>query len=248
MKRMVFVLGVILFVISCSKTDNSFYVSPENFPTAAETKSAYNNTSFGVYKGVVIGSSGTIVIRVNNGDNIINAVLNIDKETDTLTATQTLTAGQPIVNLPLTGRISSMKLSANADGSNATLTDIRINGHSSVAGLIVHENSDLQVQCFEGKFSGSLSGVMNLVKMGGSNNSQPLYLLEKFDTDTVFYRGTGVLDTDTLSTTHYFYDNGNPYRTFSGRGKFSNDIFTGNWSSWSPSGISSGTFACKRTW
>jgi hypothetical protein len=246
MKKTVFTVFII-GIISCTKTDNSFYVTPDTFPGSAETKPAYDHTSFGVYKGVIIGSTGTIIFRINNGDDNIKGYLAMDKTFDTLSVNQTLTSGLPIVNLAFTGNFSSMTLSADADGNNATLSDIRINGHGSVAGLIVHENSNLQVECYEGTFSGGLTGTMNLVKIGPSDNSAPLYLLEKIDADTVFYRGVGVLNTDSISTTHYFYDNGNPYRTFSGRGSFKNDSFNGNWTSSSPAGVTSGMFKCKRT-
>ena len=248
MKRMAVVAILVSFFTTCDKTDNSFYVSPDQFPTSAETKSPFNNTTFGVYKGVIIGSSGTIVIRINNGDDIVKGYLSADNSFDTLSASQSVQLSQPIADLKFTGKFSSMTLSADADGSHASLSNISINGHDKVAGIVVHENSNLQVQCFEGTFSGGLSGIMNLVKIGATDKSAPLYLLEKFDIDTVFYRGTGVLDNDTLATTHYFYDNGNPYRTFSGKGKFGDDIFSGSWSSWSPSGTSNGTFVCKRTW
>ena len=239
---------LVLFFTSCDKTYNNFYVPPDQFPAAAETKSPFNNTTFGVYKGVIIGSSGTIVIRINNGDDIVKGYLSVDNAFDTLSASQAVQLSQPISNLKFTGKFSSITLSTDADGSNAILSNISINGHEKVAGIVVHENSNLQVQCFEGSFSGGLTGIMNLIKIGATDKSAPLYLLEKFDSDTVFYRGTGVLDTDSLATTHYFYDNGNPYRTFSGKGIFVNDIFSGNWSSWSPAGASNGSFTCKRTW
>jgi hypothetical protein len=248
MKRTAFVAIVIFIFLSCTTTDPSFYVSPDPFPNAAETKSPFDNTSFGVYKGVIFGSSGTIVIRINNGDNIIKGYLSMDNTFDTLSASQPVQLSQPIVNLNFTGRFSSMNLSADADGSHASLSNITINGHDKEAGLIVHENSSLQVQCFEGTFTGGQTGIINLVKIGPTDRSAPLYLLEKFDTDTVFYRGTGALNADSLAATHYFYDNGNPNRTFSGKGKFINDSFSGSWSSSSVAGISNGTFDCRRTW
>ena len=54
-----FTLLLPLILVSCKKSETKPVDS--EFPSAAETKPQYNNTTFGVYKGVIIGSVGTIV-------------------------------------------------------------------------------------------------------------------------------------------------------------------------------------------
>ena len=38
-----------------------------------ETTAEFDNSNYGLYKGVIVGSSGTIKIEVNNGSGIIKA-------------------------------------------------------------------------------------------------------------------------------------------------------------------------------
>lgn len=55
-----FLLFSTILIFSCSKLDDK---TSNQFPTNAETKPQCDNTSFGVYKGVIIGSSGYIVFE-----------------------------------------------------------------------------------------------------------------------------------------------------------------------------------------
>src|SRR6185312_5029597 len=97
---------------------------------------------------------------------VLKGYLTIDHTKDTLSTTQTLVAGQAINNVNFTGRISSMTLSVNADGSNATLSNISIVGHNNVTIFIIHKNSTKQVLCYEGTYSGNLSGTFNCARVG----------------------------------------------------------------------------------
>lgn len=238
-----------LILVSCKKSETKPVES--GFPSAAETKPQYNNTSFGVYKGVVIGSVGTIVLKINNGDTVIRGYLSIDNVKDTLSTTQQVAAGQPIVNLNFTGRISSMTLSANADGSNALLSNLIIAGHPNATALIVHENSNQQVLCYGGTFSGDLNGTICFVKVGTPIRSAPVNFLAKISIDTFFLKGNCIPETDSSRAhTHYMYDLGNPVRTFSGYPTFSNTNVTGPWVSFFPPTNSTfrGTINCVRTY
>lgn len=235
--------------LACKKSDTK---TPEdNYPAVAETKPQYNNTSFGVYKGVVIGSVGTIIFRINNGDGIVKGYLNIDNQKDTLSTSQSVTAGQPLVNLVFTGRFSSMTLSADADGSNAVISNLVITGHPNARALIFHENSTQPLLCYGGTFSGDLNGTICFVKTGSAIRSEPVYFLAKASVDTFFLRGNAVPETDTARThTHYMYDLGNPVRTFSGYPTFSSTAVTGPWVSYYPPTASTlrGTISCVRTY
>lgn len=241
---------LVLFIfVSCKKSDTKPLES--GFPSAAETKPQYNNTTFGVYKGIVIGSVGTIVLKINNGDTIIRGYLSIDNIKDTLTTTHQVSPGQPILNLEFTGRISSMALSANADGSNAQLSNLIITGHPNATALLVHENSDQQVLCYGGTINGDLNGTICIVKVGMPIRSAPVNFLAKVSIDTFFLKGNCIPEMDSSRThTHYMYDMGNPVRTFSGYPTFSNTNVTGPWVSFFPPTNTTfrGTINCVRTY
>ncbi|MBL7740391.1 MAG: hypothetical protein JNK14_14335 [Chitinophagaceae bacterium] len=250
MKKLVsLIIALTLVAIACKKTKTD--PPPDGFPTSAETKPQYNNTSFGVYKGIIVGSTGTVVLRINNGDTIVKGYLSIGSVKDTLSTTQQLVAGQPILSLNFSGRISSFTLSANADGSNAQITNLNIAGHPNAKALVVHENSTQQVLCYEGTISGDLNGAICFVKTGTPIRSEPVSFLAKISSDTFFLKGNCIPETDTLRThTHYMYDLGNPVRTFSGYPTFSNTNVTGSWVSFfPPTGTTfRGTINCIRTY
>lgn len=239
--KKIFALLIPSFAIAlfaCQKS-NTTTIPVTELATAPETKAQYNNTSFGVYKGVIIGSTGTIVFKINNGDNIVKGYLVIDNTKDTLSTTQTLVAGQAINNVRFTGRISSMSLSVNADGSNAILTNISITGHSNVAVLIIHENSNKQIFCYEGTYSGNRSGTFNCARVG-ANNGDTAYVLAKISDTAQFAQGYAQVNNN--STTLNIINN--PFVTFVIQGSFSENNFNGTWT-WTS--IGTGTFACNRT-
>jgi hypothetical protein len=220
-------------VFACQKS-NTMTTPDTGLATAPETKAQYNNTSFGVYKGVIIGSTGTIVFKINNGDNVLKGYLTIDNTKDTLSTMQTVVAGQAINNINFTGRISSMTLSANADGNNAIVTNVSITGHSNVAVLIIHENSNKQILCYEGTYSGNRSGTLNCVRVG-ANNGDTAYVLAEIN-DTLKIQGYAQVSNNSTTITV-----GTPFVI---QGSFSENNFNGTWS-WT--GIGTGTFACNRT-
>lgn len=158
---------LLLFLSSCSKNNET-----SNPPTSdsPEAKAAYDNNSFGVYKGVIVGSTGIVKLVINNGDNLIRAYITIDAHTkDTLTSTASFTSGQAIANASFVGRISTMKFSVNANGTNPNIVNITIQGHSNVTGLLVKETSTHAVSCYEGTYTGqntggdAVSGIFNSV-------------------------------------------------------------------------------------
>lgn len=220
---------------ACHKATTTPPISVTGLPTTPETKPQYNNTSFGVYKGVVVGSTGTIVFRINNGDNIVKGYLSIDDVEDTLSTTQTLVPGEAIADVLFTGRISSMTLSVNADGSNASLSNISIQGHNNVTIFIIHENADKQVLCYEGTYIGSLSGTLNCTRVGANSVADTAYVLAKVN-DTLVVQGFGPVTNNRVNIMLA--------PPFSIQGSFSGDIFSGTWS-WT--NIGTGTFSCTRT-
>lgn len=166
------ITAFLLFLLSCSKDKE-----PSNLPISdnPEAKVAYDNNSFGVYKGVIIGSTGIIKLVINNGDNLVRAYITIDEHTkDTLTSTAPFTSGQAITNASFTGRISTMTFSVNANGTNPNIVSITIQGHSNVTGLLLKETSTQIVRCYEGTYTGHNSGgdtsdgIFNCATIGSS--------------------------------------------------------------------------------
>lgn len=242
-----------LLFLACKKANTG---QPDRHPpgvqTSAETKPPFDNTSFGVYKGVLIGSSGIIIIKVKNGDNHIRGYLTINNQKDTLSTTQSLPQGEAINGLLLTGRISSLKLSANADGSNAQITNLIIAGHPNATAIIVHENSSRQVLLYEGTFSGDISGRINFVKVGTEVRSEPVVFLARVSTDNYTIRGTAwpELDTGSRKHTHVMYDQAGYPRGFMGYLTFNLSSVTGPFNSYVHSELRSyrGNVECKRTY
>ena len=248
-KKNILVAIIVISLFACKKSNTDTKDTDNGLPTAPETKPQYDNTAFGVYKGVIIGSSGYIIFRINNGDNIVKGYLTMDNQKDTLTTTTVLVSGQPISNILFTGRISSMRLSANANGSNSTLSEIRINGHNNVTGFISHEESTKQVFCYEGTFSGginNITGIINATRVGtGKESNDTTWMLAKLTNDSMLYRGYGWVNKDTT----YAYLNG--YRvgqpadfSIKGTGNSNLNILNGTWSGY----FGKGEFTSKRTY
>lgn len=228
-----------MLIFSCTKPTTNENTS---LPAKAETKPQYDNTSFGVYKGVIVGSTGSIVFRINNGDNVVKGYLSIDNKKDTLSTTQTLVAGQPIVNVKFTGRISSMTLNADADGRNSEISNIKIDGHTKVAGVIFHEQSTKQVFCYEGKLTGNLSGTINFTRIAAdSKDSAYVSAIAKFsNNDTLFVSRGGFANN---ITTCISYSGATP---FIFTGKMESGNLNGTWFDFTQK--NKGSFSCVRTY
>ena len=246
-KKYFLIASIVISLFACNKSKNETKITDNGLPAAPETKLQFDNTSFGVYKGVIIGSSGTIIFKINNGDNIIKGFLDIDNFKDTLSTSFTISSGQPLSNILFIGRISSMRVSANANGSNASLSNIQINGHNNVTGFIIHENSTKQVFCYEGTFTGGASGIINATRVG-SKNYDTTYILAKVQSvnDTTLYRGFDQTVNDTTRVNLYKPDGGIQFSTVGmfNTGNFNPNTFNGTWTG----SYGSGQFITHRTY
>lgn len=162
---------------SCSKSKSDENNNPGNntiptnadkdtlatFPSISETKPQYDNTNFGVYKGGISGSSGFVVFRTFHGNNIAKGYLTVDGRKDTLTTQTAIVLGKSIDTVLFIGKFSSMRLTADSNGNNVALSDILIDGHENVTGIIYHEKSVKQVYCYEGTLSRAKTGTVNLL-------------------------------------------------------------------------------------
>lgn len=163
-------LGMMLFIVTACKKDAA---TPDPYKCTAciaapQALAANDAISKGVYKGVVIGSTGTVAFNILNGGSTITATLVIDGTTAELTSSVTWTAGAPYV-APFTGTLNgtavSITFSVSASGSNPEVTSSDIPGHTTASFTIVKETSTSLIECFEGIYHTTKpeDGTFNLI-------------------------------------------------------------------------------------
>lgn len=136
--------------------------------TTPDALASNDGSSKGVYKGIVIGSTGTVKFSVQNGTNDITATLVIDGVTATLTSSVAWVSGEPYI-APFTGTLNgqavSITFSVQNDGGSPTITSADIPGHPNAVFTLVKETSNTLVECFEGTYttSKSESGTFNIL-------------------------------------------------------------------------------------
>ncbi len=136
--------------------------------TTPDAKAANDASNKGVYKGVIIGSSGTIMFDLQNNGTTITAIMVLDGVTVNLTASVSIVAGQSFV-APFTGTLNgqpvSITFSVGATGSTPTVTTSSIPGHPNSSFTIIKETSTSLVEAFEGTYSTTQpeSGNFNMV-------------------------------------------------------------------------------------
>jgi hypothetical protein len=152
-----------LLLNSCSKSDGE--VTNENSLSQVPiAKSKFDKSNFGIYKGVFVGSSGTIIVNVNN-DNTLSATLIINGITYNFTTNETLQQNKDITINFVSGS-DSLTFSVSANGDNPTFTNLNIDGHPNAAIIAVKETSTTLIKCYEGTYSGGDHGVFNALIYG----------------------------------------------------------------------------------
>ena len=173
MKRNVFLFACILLITSISncKKDDTKKEEPYKCvacKTVPDALAANDGISKGVYKGVVIGSTGTIMFNIMNGGNNITATLVLDGVTVNLTAAVTWVSGQAYV-APFTGTLNGAAITINfkvdANGGNPIVTSSNIPGHTSAQFTLIKEGSTALIECFEGTYDNTKpeTGTFNLL-------------------------------------------------------------------------------------
>lgn len=169
MKKLIIALSIFLFAFqSCKKSENS--PTPYTCATCKNTPDALavnDASSKGIYKGVILASTGTVVFDVQNGGNTITAKLTIDGTVVNLTSSIAWVAGSPYV-APFTGTLNgsavSITFSVGVSGQTPTVTSSSIPGHPNATFVVVKETSTEQIECYEGAYAGSqTSGTLNLI-------------------------------------------------------------------------------------
>ncbi|WP_298221198.1 hypothetical protein [Flavobacterium sp.] len=160
MKKLFTLLLIGIFCIGCS-SDSSSDDAP-SLATVSSAKQEYDSSNFGIYKGVFIGSSGTVFINIMNDGNI-NARLVIDGVTYNFTTTVQVALNQAIDGLVFTSDDMSFTVDVSADGSDISVVSSNIPGHLGATFNIVKEYSSDLVKCYEGTYTGTDQGTFNMV-------------------------------------------------------------------------------------
>jgi hypothetical protein len=155
-----FLLAATAVSFSACKKTNDITATPTykcaTCKTTPDAVAANDASNKGIYKGVMIGSTGTIVFNLANSGTTITALMVIDAVTINLTSTVSIIAGQTYV-APFTGILSgspvSITFSVGAIGANPTVTTSSIPGHPGSVFSIIKENSAYLLECFEGIYS-----------------------------------------------------------------------------------------------
>ncbi|WP_140485819.1 hypothetical protein [Flavobacterium sp. GSA192] len=163
MKKLLLSLLVCASLLSCSNDDNDDN-NLSNSPTAT---ASYDSKNYGIYKGVFVGSTGTIVINLKNNGTTLSATLVIDGTSYTYTSQDAVTEGSN-TEITFTHNNDYFDFTVNANGTNPTVSNIHISGHPEAAINVGKEESDVQVYCYVGTFieDGITGGTWNLIIYG----------------------------------------------------------------------------------
>lgn len=159
--------SMLLLATGCKKDSDDPYVCA-TCSTTPQALAANNTSSKGIYKGIMIGSTGTIKFDVMNSGTTITAVLVVDAVTINLTSSVTWQAGVAYV-APFTGTFNgapiSVTLSINSTGGSPSVTASNIPGHPNSTFTIVKETSTTLIECFEGTYHTTLpeDGTFNII-------------------------------------------------------------------------------------
>lgn len=240
-------LLVVLITVGCKKKEETPATPTPVTPsytcatcvTTPDAKAAYDNDSRGIYKGIIVGSSGTIKFDLANGDTTLKAYMTIDGISATLTATVAWVAGASYVS-PFTGTIGgnpvSITFSVDANGGNPVVTSMSIPGHPDATLTIAKETSTNLIKCFEGTAKNNISGKTSTFDLILSTSLKKWQARVKETGSTSSSKVDGTFDNNTLS-----FDNGDA----SGSATLSGDnIINGTWNNDVPE---NGTWEAKRT-
>ena len=174
MKKIQFIIAAVTVLsFNACKKSNDAVTTPDAYKcvsckTTPDAVASNNNSSKGIYKGVVIGSTGTIMFDIANNGSAITAVMVIDGVSVNLTSNVTWVAGQAY-SAPFTGSLNgatvTINLSVGISGGSPTVTSSNIPGHPDASLNIIKETSSNLVECFEGTFSTTRpeTGVFNMI-------------------------------------------------------------------------------------
>ena len=188
-------LSITIIFASCSENDPLITINDtaEELPIAL---SQYDNSNYGIYKGVFVGSSGTILVNLNN-NGVISVSLTIDGVNYPFTSSETITENQQ-TEITFAYENNSFSFTVNADGSNPLITNVSIEGHPDASIIVVKENSSYVAQLYEGSYEGidqnNDQGTFNAIVFNGA-----VYILSKSSVYGSSSYASGLVDGNLVS-------------------------------------------------
>jgi hypothetical protein len=184
------------FVSSCGKDDSTTTpASKVVLVSAPEAVVANNTSSKGVYKGVIIGSTGTVKFDIANGGTTITATLVIDGVTASLTSATPVVTGSKYSG-KFTGTLGSVAVeltfSVDADGKNPSISLISIPGHPNAVVVVNKETSTTLIEAFTGTYSNTKpeKGTFNMII---NRTAGTWSVVARVDGATEFHLETGTI-------------------------------------------------------
>lgn len=188
LKLALFSLLAIFALSRCGDDGESKYTCADcsDVPDALE---ANDDSGKGIYKGLVIGSSGTIFLDIDNdGSGSISGTLVIDDQEIALETDDSYTTGFDGTFYGTMNTENDVEISfyVNDIGGGIEIYDITVPGHPDVTIEIIKEYSSQLIEVFEGNFSGDDSGTFNLLILRDENGDGDWYAVARSDGDTYF--------------------------------------------------------------
>ena len=110
----------------------------------------------GMYKRIIIGSTASISINIQNGNNTVIAMMILDGVSVALISNVVVLDGQPYV-APFTGIYNgspiSMTFSVGLGGTTPTMVSSSIPGHPNAVFVLSKETSTSLIEAIEGNYS-----------------------------------------------------------------------------------------------
>lgn len=192
------VLSLILtfFLNSCLSVEEPNIIIP-NFVETPEASELFNTSNFGIYKGVFVGSSGIVLINLNNNNNnTISASLKIDGVNYIFSTNESITENQQ-TEINFTNNDNSFVFNVSSTGTNPEITNLSIQGHPNAETILVKETSERLTKVFEGTYNGidnDDAGVFNAIVSGSE-----MYVLAFSTMYSVFYTANGSVNNENIT-------------------------------------------------
>lgn len=159
------IIGVLLTVMvafSCSKGDKNDDDDDDDYtcttcasaPIAVAANNAINK---GIYKGVLIGSTGTLIFNIQNTTNTITGKMVIDGDVVDLTCETTDLDINTDFEASFTGTLNgspvTIRFQVEKNGKQPTIVSANIPGHPGAVFIVAKETSDAVLECYEGSYT-----------------------------------------------------------------------------------------------
>ena len=192
-------------------------MKPLGLNSTPEAAVEHDTKSGGIYKGIIVGSSGTIKVYLQDKD--IHAEVTFNGESKKLipTTLNNWSSGKAISSAIFSSGNWELKFSVESNGNNPQIL-LSIPNHSTMIKIMKETSTEL-VRAYEGTYAGDASGVWNSVIKGSSISG-----IRKWSQDDKKVILTGTVSGDTFSGSGF-------------KGLISGHNISGTWSQEASNGV-----------